>query len=104
MKYHQRRENLRAVLAGPDCISPASVYDALSARIAQDIGYKFGFLAGSVASETTLAAPDMLGGLTLTELAEQIRRITRASTLGMLVDADHGFGNALNVMRTVQEL
>lgn len=60
-------------------------------------------LAGSVASMSVLGAPDLLV-LTLTELAEQVRRICRASALPLLVDADHGFGNALSVMRTVQEL
>jgi carboxyvinyl-carboxyphosphonate phosphorylmutase len=60
-------------------------------------------LAGSVASNTTLAAPDLIV-LTLTEFADQVRRMMRASTLSLIVDADHGYGNALNVMRTVQEL
>jgi carboxyvinyl-carboxyphosphonate phosphorylmutase len=60
-------------------------------------------LAGSVASNTTLAAPDLIV-LTLTEFADQIRRIMRVSELSLLVDADHGYGNALNVMRTIQEL
>jgi len=59
-------------------------------------------LAGSVASNTTLAAPDLIV-LTMTEFADQIRRIMRASDLTLLVDADHGYGNALNVMRTVEE-
>ena len=42
--------------------------------------------------------------LTLTEFADQIRRITRGSSISLMVDADHGYGNALNVMRTVEEL
>jgi carboxyvinyl-carboxyphosphonate phosphorylmutase len=67
------------------------------------VGYELGILAGSVASNTTLAAPDLIV-LTLTEFAEQIRRIMRASSISLLVDADHGYGNALNVMRTVEEL
>src|SRR3546814_19095333 len=50
-----------------------------------------------------LGAPDLIL-LTLTELAEQVRRICRAAPVSLLVDADHGYGNALNVMRTVQEL
>lgn len=99
----QQRERLRAILAGDKCVSPASVYDPLSARVAESVGYTFGMLAGSVASQTTLAAPDLIV-LTLTELADQIRRIMRASDLSLLIDADHGYGNALNVMRTVQEL
>jgi carboxyvinyl-carboxyphosphonate phosphorylmutase len=79
------------------------VYDALSARVAESVGYQIGMLAGSVASNTTLAAPDLIV-LTLTEFADQVRRIMRASDLSLIVDADHGYGNALNVMRTVEEL
>jgi carboxyvinyl-carboxyphosphonate phosphorylmutase len=103
MSYSEQRNKLRAVLKGSRCVSPASVFDPLSARVAESIGYEIGMLAGSVASNTTLAAPDLIV-LTLTEFAEQIRRIMRVSKLGLLVDADHGYGNALNVMRTVQEL
>ncbi|MBI4207929.1 MAG: isocitrate lyase/phosphoenolpyruvate mutase family protein [Betaproteobacteria bacterium] len=103
MSYSEQRNKLRAVLAGSKCLSPASIFDPLSARVAESVGYEIGMLAGSVASNTTLAAPDLIV-LTLTELAEQIRRIMRVSKLGLLVDADHGYGNALNVMRTIQEL
>ena len=59
--------------------------------------------AGSVASGTVLGAPDLIV-LTLTEFAQQIHRICRASNLSLLADADHGYGNALNVMRSVEEL
>ena len=102
MNYHERRLRLRKILSGTECRSPASVYDALSARGAESVGYELGMLAGSVASNTTLAAPDLIV-LTMSEFADQIRRIQRASTLSLLVDADHGYGNALNVMRTVEE-
>ena len=60
-------------------------------------------LAGSVASLVVLGAPDMIL-LSATEFAEQAYRIGRASSLPLIVDADHGYGNALNVMRTVSEL
>jgi len=102
MNFTDRRNRLRGILSGNQCLSPASVYDALSARIAENSGYQIGMLAGSVASNTTLAAPD-IAVLTMTELADQIRRITRACSLSLIVDADHGYGNALNVMRTVEE-
>lgn len=98
-----RRQTLRDILAGTGCVRPASVYDALSARIAARIGFEMGMLGGSTASLAVLADPDLVV-LTLTELAEQVRRISRAAHLPLLVDADHGFGNALNVRRTVQEL
>jgi carboxyvinyl-carboxyphosphonate phosphorylmutase len=103
MNHTEQRKKFRAVLAGSKCLSPASVFDPLSARIAEAVGYEIGMLAGSVASNSTLAAPDLIV-LTLTEFADQIRRIMRAGRLPLLVDADHGYGNALNVMRTVQEL
>lgn len=103
MNYSEQRKRLRAVLAGSKCLSPASVFDPLSARVAEAAGYEIGMLAGSVASNTTLAAPDLIV-LTLTEFAGQIRRIMRASRLSLIVDADHGYGNALNVMRTIEEL
>jgi oxaloacetate decarboxylase len=102
MNATEQRQRMRAILNGNQCLSPASVYDGLSARIAQDVGYTLGILAGSVSSNSTLAAPDLIV-LTLTEFADQIRRIMRASDISLLVDADHGYGNALNVMRTVIE-
>ena len=102
MNITERRNRLRKILSGTQCLSPASVYDALSARVAESVGYEIGMLAGSVASNTTLGSPDLIV-LTMTEFADQIRRITRASDLSLLVDADHGYGNALNVMRTVEE-
>jgi carboxyvinyl-carboxyphosphonate phosphorylmutase len=58
---------------------------------------------GSVASLAVLGDPD-IALITLTELAEQMRRMSRAAELPVLVDADHGYGNALNVRRTVEEL
>ena len=98
-----RRAKLRAVLAGKECRSPASVFDAMSARVAESVGYELGLLGGSVASAAALAAPD-LTVLTLTELAGVVRSICRASDLALFVDADHGYGNALSVRRTIEEL
>ena len=103
MTATERRQRVRAILAGGACVHPASVFDPVSARLAAGIGFEMGMLAGSIASFTVLGAPDLVL-LTLTEFAEQIRRICRAAPLPLLVDADHGYGNALNAMRTVQEL
>ena len=103
MTFRARRDQLRAILAGPRCIRPGSVYDAISIRIAEDLGFELGMFGGSVASLAVLGDPD-IALITLTELAEQVRRMSRASALPFLVDADHGYGNALNVRRTVQEL
>ena len=103
MNLVQRRARFRAILDGDRCVHPASVFDPISARIAEDLGFEVGMLAGSIASGTVLGAPDLVV-LTLTEFAQQIQRICRAGDLSLMVDADHGYGNALNVMRTVEEL
>jgi carboxyvinyl-carboxyphosphonate phosphorylmutase len=103
MTLQKRREALRSILSGSTCVRPGSVYDAISIRIAEDIGFEIGMFGGSVASLAVLGDPD-IAMITLTELAEQMRRMSRASALPVLVDADHGYGNALNVRRAAQEL
>jgi len=103
MNCNSRRQKLRAVFAGETCIHPGSVYDPISARVAEDLGFEAGMFAGSVASLTVLGAPDLIV-LTLSEFADQAHRICRAGELPLIVDADHGYGNALNVRRTVEEL
>jgi oxaloacetate decarboxylase len=103
MHWTDRRERFRALLAGDQCIHPGSVFDPISARIAEELGFEVGMFAGSIASFTVLGAPDLIV-LTLSEFAQQAYRINRAGKLPLLVDADHGYGNALNVMRTVEEL
>jgi carboxyvinyl-carboxyphosphonate phosphorylmutase len=103
MPFRKRCDALRAILSGSACIRPGSVYDAISIRIAEDLGFEVGMFGGSVASLAVLGDPDITL-ITLSELAEQMRRMSRASSLPVIVDADHGYGNALNVRRTVQEL
>jgi carboxyvinyl-carboxyphosphonate phosphorylmutase len=103
MNWTARRERFRVLLAGNGCIHPGSVFDPISARIAEDLGFEVGMFAGSVASMTVLGAPDLMV-LSLTELAEQAYRICRAGNLPIMIDADHGYGNALSVKRTVEEL
>ena len=99
----ESRKRFRAALASGICVHPASVFDAPTAILAERIGYEAGILGGSVAALTVLGAPDLIL-LTLSEFVEQARRICRASALPLMCDADHGYGNALNVMRAVQEL
>src|SRR6266581_3288406 len=103
MNWTERRERFRALLAGNRCVHPGSVYDAISARIAEDLGFEVGIFSGSIGSMAVLGAPDLVV-LTLTEFAAQANRVCRAGNLALLVDADHGYGNALNVRRTVEEL
>ena len=103
MRFNKRRKKFRLVLNGSRCVYPGSVFDPISGRIAEDIGFEIGMFAGSVASFTVLGAPDVIV-LTLSEFAQQAQRINRATELPLMVDADHGYGNALNVQRTVEEL
>jgi carboxyvinyl-carboxyphosphonate phosphorylmutase len=103
MNATEKRQRLRNILKGDVCVSPATVWDALSARVAEAAGFECGILSGSVSAATVLGAPDM-ALQTLTEFAAQVRCVTRASNLSVFVDADQGYGNALNAMRTVEEL
>ena len=103
MDWTERRERFRALLAGTRCVHTGSVYDAISARIAEELGFEVGIFSGSIGSMAVLGAPDLVV-MTLTEFAAQANRVCRAGNLALLVDADHGYGNALNVRRTVEEL
>ena len=97
------RQRFRQYLEGDAIGYPVSVFDPVSARLARHLGADLGILGGSIASAVVLGAPDLIV-LTLSELADQVRRITRAADVSLLVDADHGYGNALSAMRTVEEL
>jgi carboxyvinyl-carboxyphosphonate phosphorylmutase len=101
--WSARRARFRTLLSADECVHPASVFDAISARIAEEIGFHAGIFSGSVASLVVLGAPDHVL-ITLTEFVDQLHRITRGSELPIMVDADHGYGNALNVVRAVEEL
>jgi carboxyvinyl-carboxyphosphonate phosphorylmutase len=101
--FTERRTSLRELLAERKITVPGSVFDPTSARLAQAAGYEMGLLGGSVASAVVLGAPDIVL-LSLTDFAEQVRRVARASDIPLLADADHGYGNAMNVRRTVQDL
>lgn len=100
---HDHIARLRAILSGPRCVKACSLFDPMSARIADDLGIEVGLMGGSLASLTVLGSPDLIL-VTMSELVEQARRVTRAGRVAAIIDADHGYGNALNVARTVSEL
>ena len=103
MNWTPRRQRFRQILAGNDCIIPATVFDPLSARMVEDLGGKVGMLAGSVAAMAILGAPDKML-ITASEFADMALRICRAGDLAVIADADHGYGNAMNVQRTIRDL
>ncbi len=79
------------------------VYDTLSAKIAEQAGFPLAFVSGYAVSATLIGEPD-IGLLTQTEVIDRARRICRTVTIPIIVDADTGYGTALNVVRTVDEL
>lgn len=87
----------------PRVIMTPGVFDALSALLVQRAGFELAFLSGAALSFSRFGRPD-LGLTTLSELSEATRTICDRMEIGLLVDADTGFGNALNVQRTVREL
>jgi methylisocitrate lyase len=86
-----------------DTILMPGVYDALTARIAARVGFEVVFISGYSVSAVRLGEPDF-GFLTQTEMVEAARSVCNVSTAPVIVDADTGYGNPLNVIRTVREL
>ena len=97
------REFFREVLSRPECTLAANIFDPLSARIAHLLGYEVCVLSGSVGKAANLGVPD--GVLSnMSDVVDHCRRITRITDVSLMVDAEDGFGNAVNVVRTVREM
>ena len=93
---------LRQAVADTTLAIPGA-FNALAARMIEDAGFEAAYLSGAAFSAGELALPD-IGLFTLSELVEQTRRLTRSIGIPLVVDADTGFGEAVNVERTVIEL
>ena len=91
------------VLDTADTLVFPGVYDTLSAKVAERIGFKLAFVSGYAVSATLIGEPDM-GLLTQSEVVDRARRICGSVSIPIIVDADTGYGNPLNVVRTVNEL
>jgi methylisocitrate lyase len=94
-------QRIRDLVAERTVLMPG-VYDALTARIAARVGFEIVFISGYSVSAVRLGEPDF-GFLTETEMAEAARAVCRVSTAPVIVDADTGYGNAVNVIRTVRD-
>ena len=94
---------LRELLNNGNCYFPATIFNPLSARIAGDVGFKLGIIPGRILSLDHLSEPDLML-LSLSELIEIVRRIAKNTEIPLIVDADNGYGNALNVKRAVESL
>jgi 2-methylisocitrate lyase-like PEP mutase family enzyme len=95
-------ERLRALIDGPDLLVMPCCFDALSARLIERAGFPLTFMSGFAVSAARLAAPDT-GLISFGEMLDQGRSICAATTLPVIGDGDTGYGNALNVKRTVAE-
>lgn len=94
---------LRELLAGPEPLYFPVCFDALSARLIRDAGFKLSFMSGFMVAATRLGMPDT-GLITFTEMLDQMRNICNAVPgFPIIVDGDTGYGNAMNVRRTVIE-
>ncbi len=93
---------LRRAATGATLLIPGAP-NALTARLIERAGFQAAYLSGAAFSAGTLALPD-IGLFTLSELCEEVRRLARSTALPLVVDADTGFGEAVNVERTVREL
>jgi len=94
---------IHRVLAETGSIAFPGVYDTLSAKLCQRAGFPLTFISGYSVAATAIGEPD-LGLLTQTEMVDRARRICAAVEIPILVDADTGYGNPLNVYRTIEEL
>ena len=95
-------DNLRGLISEGGAIPVAGVFNPLSALIAEQVGFRALYFSGAAFS-ASLGIPD-IGLFTLDELTTAVRWVTRATSLPLIVDADTGFGEALNVHRTVRDL
>jgi 2,3-dimethylmalate lyase len=94
---------VRRILDEVGALAFPGVYDTLSAKIAQRVGFPLAFVSGYSVAATAIGEPDM-GLLTQTEMIDRARRICMSVSIPIIVDADTGYGNPVNVHRTVHEL
>jgi 2-methylisocitrate lyase-like PEP mutase family enzyme len=95
------RPRLRELLGGPEPLVAPGAYDALSARLVEQAGFDVVYMTGFGSTASLVGRPDV-GLLTGTEMVDNARRIAAAVDVPLIADADTGYGNAINVVRTVQ--
>ena len=94
-------DQLRTLLAKPGILSMPGCHDALSARLVEQAGFETSFMSGFAVAASRLGLPDT-GLISFAEMLDQGRNICNAVSMPMFGDGDTGFGNAVNVRRTVQ--
>lgn len=94
-KFRQRIEQQPDILVAP------GAYDALTAKLVETAGFEAVYLSGAGVSYSTLGQPD-LGLISFHEMVQALQRVSQGVQIPIIADADNGYGNALNVRRTVQ--
>ena len=102
MNLQNNAKTLRERLAKPEILVLPGVYDALSAKIAVDAGFDGLIMGGYSIAASRLGEPDV-GYLSMTEMAEAVKTLTRAVNVPVIADGDTGYGNALSAQRTMRE-
>jgi len=97
-----KTKELRALLGGGDFIIAPGAYDGLTARLIADAGFPVVYATGAGISNSQYALAD-LGLITMTEVLEQVRKMVGAVDVPVISDIDTGYGNALNLHRTIRE-
>lgn len=99
----EKATQLRQLIANHDILIAPAVYDCISAKVAENSGFKMCFTSGFGLSASLLGKPD-IGLLTASEIIERIRYIAAAIEIPIIADLDTGYGGVLNVIRTVEEI
>lgn len=102
MGMNEKRKAFRKRIEEKQIIIAPGIYDAFTAKLAEHVGFEALYITGAGIAAGLLGVPD-IGLVTMTEQLEQARRIVGATDLPVICDADTGYGNPLNVLRTVKE-
>ncbi|MBI2185161.1 MAG: isocitrate lyase/PEP mutase family protein [Thaumarchaeota archaeon] len=97
-----KTKQLRTLLEEPGIMVVPGIYDAITARLAEQVGFEAVFTSGFGLAASALGLPDM-GLMTMTESLDRVRHIARSVNIPVVADTDTGYGNELNVVRTVEE-
>ncbi len=98
----KKTTTLRELIGRSEILVAPGAYDAFSAKLIEAVGFEAVYMTGAGTAASMAGLPD-IGFLTMTEMAENAKRISNAVGVPVMADADTGYGNHLNVMRTVEE-
>ena len=102
MTAHQKREQLRQLIAGNSAVVAPGIYDGYGARLVQNAGFKAAYMTGNGVSASLLGTPD-IGQVDLTLMSDHARRVAACIDIPLICDADTGYGGPLNIKRTIAE-